>query len=121
MFVFRFHRQLAFHCLTAVLQASVLLTLLAAGAPLRADEQLARANACIACHQVERKVVGPAFREVARRRAGEADAEDVLVDHIRHGSKGVYGPVPMPPNTRVSEADARALARWILGLQPPSQ
>lgn len=88
----------------------------AAAAPVLADEKLARTNACIACHTVERKIVGPSFKDIAKRRAGEAGAAELLADHIRHGSKGVYGAVPMPPNPRVSEADAAQLAEWILGL-----
>ncbi|THT97947.1 c-type cytochrome [Lampropedia puyangensis] len=82
-----------------------------------ADESLMKSKACIACHSVERKIVGPAFKDVAAKRQGEDGALQILVDHIRNGSKGVYGPVPMPPNTRVNEEEAKKLAEWILQLK----
>lgn len=79
-----------------------------------ADEALMKSKACIACHSVERKIVGPAFKDIASKRRDEPNAVQLLANHIRHGSRGVYGPVPMPPNTRVNEAEAEQLAKWIL-------
>lgn len=107
--------------LSPTLHVLIAACLLASAAPSLADEKLARSNACIACHQVERRVVGPAFKDIAKRRADEADAVGLLADHIRNGSKGVYGAIPMPPNPRVSEEDAKRLAEWIMGLQAPAQ
>lgn len=79
-----------------------------------ADEKLMKSKACIACHSVERKIVGPAFKDIASKRRDEPNAVELLADHIRNGSRGVYGPVPMPANTRVNEAEAKQLAQWIL-------
>ena len=79
-----------------------------------ADEALIKSKACIACHSVEKKIVGPAFKDIAKKRRDEPDAVQLLSEHIRKGSRGVYGPVPMPPNTRVNEAEAKQLAEWIL-------
>jgi len=85
--------------------------------PVLADEALARSRTCLACHQVERKVVGPSFKAIAAKYAGRTDMVDPLAKKIRAGGGGVWGPVPMPANPRVSEADAKALASWILGLK----
>lgn len=79
-----------------------------------ADEALIKSKACIACHSVDRKIVGPAFKDIAKKRRDEPGAVQLLSEHIRKGSRGVYGPVPMPPNTRVNEAEAKQLAEWIL-------
>jgi len=79
-------------------------------------EKLLGANGCSACHQLDRKVLGPAFREVAKRYAGQAGAADRLAAKIRAGGQGAWGNVPMPPNAALSEADARKLAGWVLGL-----
>ncbi|MDO4705381.1 MAG: c-type cytochrome [Comamonadaceae bacterium] len=83
----------------------------------QADEKLMKSKACLSCHTVERKIVGPAFKDVAKKRAGEEGAAQLLAQHIRQGSKDVYGKVPMPPNTRVSEEEALKLAEWILTLK----
>lgn len=84
----------------------------------QADEQLMRSRACLSCHTVERKVVGPAFKDIAKRRASEPNAPALLAKSIREGSKDQYGKVPMPANVRVTPQEADQLAQWILGLQP---
>ncbi len=81
-----------------------------------ASQDLAKRHGCLSCHQVERKVVGPAYKDVAKKYKGDAKAEAHLVQVIQKGGKGVWGNVPMPPNPKVSEADAKALAAWILSL-----
>lgn len=88
-----------------------------AAAPAMADEALAKSKNCLACHSVDKKLVGPAYKDVAKKHAGQKDAEATLVEHIMKGSKGVYGPVPMPPNANVNEAEAKKLASWILSLK----
>lgn len=93
---------------------SVLLGAVLAQQAAVADEALIKSKACIACHSVEKKIVGPAFKDIAAKRRDEPDAVQLLSEHIRKGSRGVYGPVPMPPNTRVNEAEAKQLAEWIL-------
>lgn len=81
-----------------------------------ASQQLAQKYACLSCHQVSKKVVGPAFADVAKKYKGDAGAEDHLMGVIKKGGKGVWGNVPMPPHPQVSEADAKSLANWVLGL-----
>ena len=80
-----------------------------------ASNALAKKNDCLGCHAAATKLVGPAYQEVAAKYAGQSDARDVLVQSIRNGSVGKWGDVPMPPHPKLSEADARRLATWILG------
>ena len=82
-------------------------------APAFADEALAKAKNCMACHSVDKKLVGPAYKEVAAKYAGNGDAVAMLAGKIKNGSSGVWGPVPMPPNA-VSEDEATKLAEWVL-------
>lgn len=89
-------------------------TLLAA-APSFASLQLAQKNACTACHAVDKKMVGPAYSEVAKKYSGQKDAEAALVKSIKAGGSGKWGPVPMPAQAALSDADAKTLAAWILG------
>src|SRR5206468_6234236 len=84
-----------------------------AAAPALAQEKLARDSGCLACHAVDKRVVGPAYRDVANKYRGDKKAEDDLVQKVLKGSSGVWGDVPMPPNP-VSEADARSLVKWVL-------
>jgi cytochrome c551/c552 len=76
---------------------------------------LARANSCTACHGVANKIVGPGFQEIAKKYAGRADIADYLTGKIRKGGQGVWGPIPMPEQAQLKEADAKALAEWIAG------
>lgn len=85
--------------------------------PAMADEALAKSKNCMACHAIDKKVVGPAYKDVAKKFAGQKDAVDVLANAIVKGSKGVWGPVPMPPNAQVSEAEAKTLATWVMSLK----
>ena len=100
-----------------VLLALAVLTGAAMPASALADEALAKARGCLACHTINRKVVGPSYRDVAKKYSGDADAVKLLTAKIMHGGAGVWGKVPMPANAAVSEADARALAVWVLSLQ----
>lgn len=91
-------------------------TLASAAAPAGEDgAALARQSACMTCHDVNRALVGPAFTAVARKYAGDAQAPVRLASKIRNGGSGSWGSVPMPAQAQVQEADAEALARWILG------
>ena len=85
-------------------------------APAFADQALATSKNCMACHAIDKKLVGPAYKEVAVKYAGQKDAVDKLAAKIIKGGSGVYGPVPMPANTQVNEADAKKLAAWVLSL-----
>ena len=82
-------------------------------APAFASLDLAKKNACMACHAVDKKLVGPAYQDVAKKYAGKS--ADELVKSIKAGGSGKWGPVPMPAQTALSDADAKTLATWILG------
>lgn len=82
-----------------------------------ANADLAKSKNCMACHAVANKVVGPAYKEVAAKYAGQADAEDKLTQKVLKGGSGVWGAVPMPANNQVSEAEARTLVKWVLSLK----
>lgn len=85
--------------------------------PAIAAENLAKAKNCMACHAVDKKLVGPSYQEVAAKRADEADAVATVAAKIKTGGSGVYGPVPMPPNPQVSDDEAVKLAEWVLGMK----
>ncbi|MBA4743605.1 MAG: c-type cytochrome [Azoarcus sp.] len=95
--------------LTAIAAASLL-----CAAPAFADEALAKSKNCMACHATDKKLVGPSYKDVAAKYAGQGDAVAYLVGKIKGGSSGVWGPVPMPPNA-VSDDEANKLAEWVLG------
>ena len=82
----------------------------------QADEALAKAKNCMACHQIDKKVVGPAYKEVAAKYKGDAGAPAMLAGKVKAGGKGTWGQVPMPPNN-VTEDEAKKLVGWILGLK----
>lgn len=86
----------------------------AAIAPAIADQALAQSKNCMACHAVDKKLVGPAFKDVAAKYAGQKDAADKLAAKIIKGGSGVWGPIPMPANAQVNEAEAKKLATWVL-------
>lgn len=87
---------------------------LALASPAFASQELAQKNACLACHAVDKKMVGPAYQDVARKYAGQKDAEAALARSIKAGGSGRWGPVPMPAQAALSDADAQKLAAWIL-------
>ncbi len=82
--------------------------------PALANQQLATAKNCMACHAAAQKLVGPSYKEVAAKYAGQKDAADKLATKIIKGGAGAWGPVPMPANPQVSEAEAKQLVSWIL-------
>lgn len=94
--------------------SAALLTLSAAAS---ADQALAQKNACMSCHGVDKKIVGPAFKDVAKKYAGDKTAEAKLLTKVKAGSKGVWGEIPMPPNPQVSDADAKKIMDWVLSLK----
>lgn len=90
------------------------------GAPAQASKALSEAKNCTACHAVDKRLVGPSFKEVATRYAGQKDAVTQLAERIQKGSipnKGNWGAIPMPANTQVSADEARTLASWVLSLK----
>lgn len=94
------------------LTAITLLVLASTGAWANAD--LAKKNNCLACHAADKKIVGPAYQDVAKKYAGQADAEANLTKSIKAGGSGKWGPIPMPPQAQLSDADAKTLAAWVL-------
>lgn len=93
------------------------LTAITTVAPAMADEALAKSKNCLACHAVDKKMVGPSYKDVAKKYAGQKDAAATLVTHVMKGSKGVWGPVPMPANPQVNDAEAKKLVDWVLALK----
>jgi len=95
----------------------ILAATLAAAAAMpaaHASADLAKAKACMACHTVASKLVGPSYKDVAAKYAKDAGAEARLALKIQKGSSGTWGPIPMPANPQVSDAEAKTLAKWIL-------
>lgn len=86
----------------------------AVATPAMADLALATAKNCMACHAVDKKLVGPSYKEVATKYAGQKDAADKLAAKILKGGSGVWGAIPMPANAQVSAAEAKTLATWVL-------
>ncbi|WP_293760911.1 c-type cytochrome [uncultured Aquitalea sp.] len=97
------------------LLAALLLGVMAA--PAMANLQLAQKNNCLSCHAVDKKVVGPAYKDVAKKYASDKGAEAKLIAKVKAGGSGNWGPVPMPPNAQVSDADVKTLVKWILSLK----
>ncbi len=86
-------------------------------APAVADEALAKAKNCLACHATDKKVLGPSYKEVAAKYAGQKDAADKLAAKVIKGGVGVWGQIPMPANAQVNEAESKKLVAWILSLK----
>ncbi|KAI5914764.1 MAG: c-type cytochrome [Proteobacteria bacterium] len=87
---------------------------LLSAAPAFANADLAKAKNCLACHAVDKKLVGPAYKDVAAKYAGQKDAAAMLATKIQKGGVGAWGQVPMPPNPQVNDAEAKQLVEWIL-------
>ena len=91
--------------------------LAAAASSALASEELAKKHACTACHAIDKKVVGPAYKEVAAKYRGDAKAQAAMAKSVKEGSVGKWGQVPMPPNAGVPDGDVQALVKWILSLK----
>jgi cytochrome c len=102
---------------TTLIAAAALAGLAAATVARAADEEaLAKKHNCLACHAVDKKVIGPAYKDVAKKYKGQAGVAAKLVDKVKKGGQGVWGPIPMPPNAAVPDADVKKLVDWILKL-----
>jgi len=101
---------------TQALLAAALAAALSA-TPALANQELATKNACTACHAVDKKLVGPAYKDVAAKYRSDKDAEAKLADKVKKGGVGVWGQVPMPPNANVKDEDVKTLVKWILSLK----
>ncbi len=100
-----------------ILAALSAISVLTISSPAFADEALAKAKNCMACHAIDKKVVGPAYKDVAKKYAGDAKAADMLATKVMKGGSGVWGPVPMPANAQVNDAEAKKLVAWVLSLK----
>jgi cytochrome c len=98
------------------LLAAALIGALFSGSAM-AQLELAKQKNCLVCHSVDKKIVGPAYKEVAAKYAGDASAEDRLAKKVREGGTGVWGKAVMPANPKVSDAEAHSLVKWILSLK----
>ncbi len=87
-----------------------------AAAPARAQsvDELLKKHACLSCHALDKKLVGPSYKEVAQKYAAQKDAQKVLAERVKKGGVGAWGQVPMPPNAAVPDADLNAMVKWIL-------
>ena len=103
--------------MTAASAALLLMSGMAAADDQAAAMTLAQKNACLSCHGVDKKIVGPAYKDVAKKYAGDKGAHAKLVAKVKAGGKGVWGEIPMPPNPQVSAADADKIVSWILSLK----
>lgn len=110
--------------MTMIFRPVVLATaaLLAAGGAQAFDAAAAKAlaakNACLACHAVDRKLVGPSYKDVAAKHKGQADALEIVAARIKSGGSGIYGPVPMPAQPNLKEDELKLLAAWVLAGAP---
>ena len=93
---------------------ATLATVFAVSTPALADMALATTKNCMACHAVDKKLVGPSYKDIATKYAGQADAADKLANKVVKGGSGAWGPVPMPANAQINDADAKKLVAWIL-------
>ena len=98
------------------LMLAAMMAALASGSAF-ANADLAKSKNCMTCHSVDAKVVGPAYKDVAKKYAADKTAEAKLVQKVMKGGSGTWGPVPMPANPQVSEAEAKTLVKWVLSLK----
>lgn len=83
-----------------------------------AAKALASKSACLACHAADKKLVGPAYKDVAAKHKGQADAVAKVAARIKSGGSGIYGPVPMPPQPNLKDDELKLLAEWVLAGAP---
>ena len=96
------------------MKRAVLVAGLLAAFPALANDELAKKHACFACHTLDKKMVGPSYKDVAAKYRADKDAQAKLVKKVKEGGQGVWGSIPMPPNAHVPDADINALVKWIL-------
>lgn len=90
----------------------------APAAPAAAPQQLIAERGCVACHALDKRVIGPSFREIAGRHKADNGAVATLATRVREGSTGIWGPIPMPAHPQIAEEEARRLSAWILQQHP---
>lgn len=97
-----------------ILVSATALFVLSAPVAAQDVDGLLKKHGCLVCHSVDKTVVGPAYKEVAKKYVGQKDVEKHLVEKVKKGGSGVWGQVPMPPNAAVPDADIQAIVKWIL-------
>lgn len=100
---------------------ALLIAVAAAGSLLlvaqaNANEALAQKSGCLVCHGIDKKVLGPAYKDVAAKYKGDKSAEAKLIEKVKKGGSGTWGPMPMPANTQIKDADIKTIVQWILKL-----
>ncbi len=101
--------------LKTVLALALTAAAVAIPAAAQASAELAKKHNCAACHAADKKLVGPSYKDIAAKHKGDgAAAVAKLIEKVKKGGSGVYGPIPMPPNPNVPDADVKALVDWIL-------
>lgn len=103
--------------MTAASAALLLMSGMASADDPSAAMALAQKNACLSCHGVDKKIVGPAYKDVAKKYAGDKTAKAKLMAKVKAGGKGVWGQVPMPPNPQVKAEDLDKIVTWVLSLK----
>ncbi len=98
------------------MRTAVIAVILSAALPFaaQASEELAKKSGCTACHANDKKIIGPAYKDVATKYKGDAKAEAMLSEKVRKGGSGVWGAVPMPANAALSDADLKSIVKWVL-------
>ena len=96
-----------------ILVTAISAGLLAAGSAVASDK-LAQSSGCMTCHAIDKKVIGPGFKEIAAKYKNDKNAESRLAQKVKAGGSGVWGTIPMPPNAHVKESDIKTLVHWIL-------
>ncbi len=96
--------------------ASVVLGMLPA-VNATASEKLAQSSGCMTCHAMDRKAIGPGYKEIAAKYRNDKSAEAKLIQKVKAGGSGIWGPAPMPPNAHVKDDDIKAMVQWILALK----
>jgi cytochrome c len=102
---------------TATMIAASVMLAVAGASHAQSGDELLKKNGCTACHAIDKKVLGPAYQDVAAKYKGDATAAAKLQDKVKKGGSGVWGPVPMPPKPQVSDADIKSMIAFILALK----
>ena len=103
--------------LAAALAMAGIAGIAAAPASAQSPDDLLKKYACLSCHAVDKKLVGPSYKDVAAKYRGQGGADKMLAEKIKKGGQGVWGPIPMPPNAGVSDADLKVLVSYILSVK----
>jgi cytochrome c len=103
--------------MTRALAAAAFVGVAVCSAPAMAQVELAKQKNCLACHAVDKKIVGPAYKDVAKKYENDKDAVARLAKKVREGGVGVWGQIPMPANPQVNEAESLQLVKWVLSLK----